>query len=153
MVEGVREAASESHVTCKYLRFVLLGISVAENNILFRKSIFITCLGHIWELFMNISNVYGKSEGGYLPLCASLYWQPIYIPLNIGHLSAVTTAIPWLLKQDCKKFYVWGELYMSLSKSDGRGDVYIWRMREGQSRCTPGILWRYEGISILGLNG
>lgn len=102
---------------------------------------------------MNISNVYGKSEGGYLPLCASLYWQPIYIPLNIGHLSAVTTAIPWLLKQDCKKFYVWGELYMSLSKSDGRGDVYIWRMREGQSRCTPGILWRYEGISILGLSG
>lgn len=94
MVEGVREAASESHVTCKYSRFVLLGISVAENNILLKKSIFITCLGHFCELFMNISNVYGKSEGGYLPLCASLCWQPIYIPLSIGHSSAVTTAIP-----------------------------------------------------------
>ena len=104
MVWRVREAASESHVACRHWRFLSLGVSVAEKAHTF-KSTFISCLGNIYELFMSICNVHGKLGGGvcYLPACTSLYWQTIYIQMDIGHLPAVATALPWLFKQYCIK--------------------------------------------------
>lgn len=41
----------------------------------------------------------------YLPVCTSLYWQTIYIQMDIGYLSAVATALLWLFKQYCWKCF------------------------------------------------
>lgn len=47
---------------------------------------------------MSISNVHGKSGGVcFLPACTSLYWQTIYMQMDIRHLSAVAAALPWFL--------------------------------------------------------
>lgn len=35
-----------------------------------------------------------------------LYWQTIYIQMDIGHLSAVATALPWLFKHYCWKYFM-----------------------------------------------
>lgn len=89
----------------------------------------------------------------YLPVSTSLYWHTIYIQMDIGHLSVVATALPWLFKRVLLEvFYICRELYMNLSKAGASADVHVWT-RVGQDIHMPGMVSGYQRLSILGFSG
>lgn len=119
----------------------------------FRKSTQISWLGNICELFM--SNVHAKLGGAmcYLPVCTSVYWQSIYIKMDIGLLSAVATALPWLFKQYCSKCFTFEGSFIWIYQKHMPEVMCIWRTRVGQGTHTSGTVSGYQGISIQGSSG